>query len=64
MISKSVQLANNENRKRYRFKNPETAQVSGFFRAIFQGAIQKISFPQNGRWGGLELKPKDLRGRF
>ena len=34
----------------------ETTAVSGFFRAIFQGAIQKISFPQNALWGGLELK--------
>ena len=37
-------------------ENPETTTVSGFFRAIFQGAIQKISFPKNDLWGGLELK--------
>ena len=30
--------------------------VSGFFRVIFQGGIQKISFPKNDLWGGLELK--------
>ena len=28
-------------------ENPETTTVSGFFRAIFQGKIQKISFPKN-----------------
>ena len=37
-------------------ENPETTTVSGFFRAIFQGGIQKISFPKNDLWGGLELK--------
>jgi len=36
-------------------KNPEAATVSGFFRAIFQGGIQKISFPKIDLWGGLEL---------
>ena len=36
-------------------ENPETTTVSGFFRAIFQGGIQKISFPQNDLGGGLEL---------
>jgi hypothetical protein len=36
-------------------ENPETTTVSGFFRAIFQDGIQKISFPQNDLWGGLEL---------
>ena len=36
--------------------NPEATTVSGFFRAIFQGGIQKISFPKNDLWGGLELK--------
>ena len=35
-------------------ENPETTTVSGFFRAFFQGEIQKISFPQNYLWGGLE----------
>ena len=35
-------------------ENPETTTVSGFFRAIIQGAIQKISFPQKDLWGGLE----------
>ena len=37
-------------------ENPETTTVSGFFLAIFQSEIQKISFPQNDLWGGLELK--------
>ena len=37
-------------------ENPETTTVSGFFRAIFQGGIQKISFPKNALWEGLELK--------
>ena len=36
-------------------ENPETTTVSGFFRAIFQGGIQKISFPEKDLWGGLEL---------
>ena len=36
-------------------ENPETTTVSGVFRAIFQDGIQKISFPQNDLWGGLEL---------
>jgi len=37
-------------------KNPETWAVSGFSYAIFQSEIQKISFPKNDLWGGLELK--------
>ena len=41
-------------------ENPETVVVSGFFRAIFQGGIQKISFPQNDLWGGLELNLKAI----
>ena len=41
-------------------ENPETTTVSGFFRAIFQGAIQKISFPENDLWGGLELNLKAI----
>ena len=41
-------------------ENPETTAVSGFFRAIFQGGIQKISFPQNDLWGGLELNLKTI----
>jgi hypothetical protein len=36
-------------------ESPDTTTVSGFFRAIFQDGIQKISFPQNDLWGGLEL---------
>jgi len=34
-------------------ENPETTTVSGFFRAFFQGGIQKISFPKNDLWGDL-----------
>jgi len=45
-------------------ENPETTTVSGFFRAIFQGGIQKISFPKNDLWGGLELNTWAFRGRF
>ncbi|MBR3978182.1 MAG: hypothetical protein IKJ94_01000 [Oscillospiraceae bacterium] len=41
-------------------KNPETRAVSGFFRAFFQGGIQKISFPKNDLWGGLELLTKAI----
>ena len=36
-------------------KNSETTAVSGGCYAIFLGVIQKISFPQNALWGGLEL---------
>ena len=45
-------------------ENPETTTVSGFFRVIFQGAIQKISFPKNDLWGGLELNTWAFRGGF
>ena len=45
-------------------ENPETTTVSGFFRAFFQGGIQKISFPKNDLWGGLELNSTDIKGRF
>ena len=45
-------------------KNPRAATVLGFFRAIFQGGIQKISFPKNGLWGGLELPTQAFGGRF
>jgi len=45
-------------------ENPETTTVSGFFRVIFQGGIQKISFPRNDLWGGLELNTWVFRGRF
>ena len=38
--------------------------VSGFCYAIFQGAIQKISFPKNELWVGLELNTWAFRGRF
>ena len=43
-------------------ENPGTTAVSGFFRAIFQGAIQKISFPKNDLWGGLELYARTILG--
>jgi len=43
-------------------ENPETTTVSGFFRAIFQGAIQKISFSKNDLWGGLELYVRAILG--
>ena len=45
-------------------KNPRAATVLGFFRAFFQGGIQKISFPKNGLWGGLELPTQAFGGRF
>jgi len=45
-------------------QTPETTTVSGFFRAFFQGGIQKISFPKNDLWGGLKLNSKDIKGRF
>ena len=45
-------------------ENPETTTVSGFFRTFFQGGIQKISFPKNDLWGGLELNTWAFRGRF
>jgi len=45
-------------------KNPETWAVSGFSYAIFQSEIQKISFPKNDLWGGLELNAWAFRGRF
>ena len=45
-------------------ENPETTTVSGFFRVIFQGAIQKISFPINELWGGLELNTLAFLGRI
>jgi len=35
-------------------ESPETTAVSGFFRVIFQGGIQKISFSKNNLLGGLE----------
>jgi hypothetical protein len=71
-ISKSVQLAKTKDTNRCPFcfgrggefsahdlrdePDPGTTAVSGFFRAFFQGGIQKISFPTNDLWGGLELK--------
>ena len=45
-------------------KKPRCREASGFFRAIFQGGIQKISFPKNDLWGGLELNSKDIKGGF
>jgi len=43
-------------------ENPETTTVSGFFYVIFQGGIQKISFPKNDLWGGLELYVREILG--
>ena len=37
-------------------KTQKPQRFLGFFRAIFQGGIQKTSFPKNDLWGGLELK--------
>ena len=45
-------------------KTLEPQRFLGFFRAIFQGGIQKISFPKNGHWGGLELPTQAFGGRF
>ena len=45
-------------------KNPRAATVLGFFRAFFQGGIQKISFPKNGLWGGLELPTQAFGGQI
>ena len=45
-------------------KTLEPQRFLGFFRAIFQGGIQKISFPKNGLWGGLELPTQAFGGRF
>ena len=36
-------------------ENPETTAVSGFCYAIFKNENQKISFPRNDHWVGLEL---------
>jgi len=43
-------------------ENPETTTVSGFFRVIFQGAIQKILSPPNALWGGFELYARSILG--
>jgi len=45
-------------------KNPETTAVSGFRYAFFRSEIQKISFPPNDLWGGLELNTWAFKGRF
>jgi len=45
-------------------KNPETTAVSGFCYAIFQGDIQKISFPEKDLWGGFEPKTNKHRRKF
>ena len=41
-------------------ENPETTTVSGFFRAIFQSMIKKISFPKPDLWAEFELKHIDI----
>ena len=56
VISFSVLRANIANRKRYRFGKPRNHNGFWVFYANFQDEIQKISFPQNDLWGGLELK--------
>ena len=56
--------ANIANRKRYRFGKPRNHNGFWFFCAVFQGGIQKISFPKNDLWGGLELNTWGFRGRF
>ena len=48
----------------YRCQKPKSRNGSWVFRAIFQGGIQKISFPKNDLWGGLELPTQAFRGRF
>jgi len=55
-ISSPASATNNANRKRYRFEKPRNHNGFWVFCAIFQGGIQKISFPKNDSWGGLELK--------
>ena len=62
--SSPASATNNSNRKRYRFE--KTRNHNGFwvFCVIFQSAIQKISYPQNYLWGGLELNSIDIKGRF
>ena len=64
MISFSVRLANIANRKRYRFGKPRNHNGFWVFYANFQDEIQKISFPQNDLWGGLELNTWAFMGRF
>jgi len=54
-ISSPADPTNNANRKRFRFGKPRNHNGFWVFRAIFQGAIQKISFSKNALWGGLEL---------
>ena len=45
-------------------ENPETTTVSGFFRIIFQGGIQKISFPKNDLGEDLNYIPGLLGADF
>ena len=62
--SSPLSATNNANRKRYRFEKPRNHSGFGVFCAIFQGEIQKISFPQNDLWGGLELKKLYRKSRL
>ena len=62
--SSPVTRTNNANRKRYRFGKPRNHNGFWVFCAVFQGGIQKISFPKNDLWGGLELNSTDIKGRF
>ena len=43
------------NRKRYRFGKPRNHNGFGVLLCHFSSETQKISFPQNALWGGLEL---------
>jgi len=45
-------------------ESPETTTVSGFFRTVFQSETQKISFPQNALWGGVEGNIRAFGDRF
>ena len=62
--SSPASATNNANRKRYQLGKPGNHNGFCFFRIIFQGGIQKISFPKNDLWGGLELYTWAFRGRF
>ena len=60
--SNPTSATNFANQKDIDSENPETVVVSGFFRAIFQGGIQKIAFPKNDLWGRLELNLEAILG--
>ena len=62
--SSPASATNIANRKRYRFGKPRNHNGFWVFYANFQYEIQKISFPQNDLWGGLELNLKNISGEF